>query len=98
MRKALTDSEIQAALKGLVGWRLEDGRLRTEYRFSDFAEAFGFMARCAIHAEQLNHHPDWSNVYSTVVVELFTHDVEAITDRDLLLARRMNEAAGRTGP
>lgn len=91
--KALTDSEIRAALSELPGWRYEGGRLRAEFRFSDFAQAFGFMARCAIHAERLDHHPDWKNVYNMVVVELYTHDADSVTSRDLQLARLMSEAA-----
>lgn len=94
--KALTDSEIRAALTDLHGWRYEGGRLRAEFRFSDFAQAFGFMAQCAIHAEHLNHHPDWRNVYNRVEVELITHDADSVTSRDLHLAHLMNEAAART--
>lgn len=90
--KALTESEIHAALADLPGWRYKGGRLRAEFRFADFAQAFGFMARCAIHAEHLNHHPDWRNVYNRVEVELYTHDADAVTSRDLHLARLMNEA------
>lgn len=94
--KALTDSEIRAALTDLHGWRYEGGRLRAEFRFSDFAQAFGFMAHCAIHAEHLDHHPDWRNVYNRVEVELYTHDADSVTSRDLHLARLMSEAAALT--
>jgi len=76
------------------GWELIDGpRLRREFHFADFVEAFGFMTRCAIEAERMDHHPNWSNVYSTVTVELWSHDVGAITGRDRSLAATMNRLA-----
>lgn len=77
------------------GWVMIDGpRLRREFHFDNFVEAFGFMTRCAIEAERIDHHPNWSNVYSTVIVELWSHDVGAITDRDRSLASTMNRLAG----
>ena len=78
-----------------AGWVVIDGpKLRREFRFDDFVEAFGFMTRCAIEAERIDHHPNWSNVYSTVTVELWSHDVGGITDRDRSLAATMNRLAG----
>lgn len=77
------------------GWELIEGpKLRREFHFADFVEAFGFMTRCAIEAQQMDHHPNWSNVYSTVTVELWSHDVGGITDRDRTLAATMNRLAG----
>ena len=76
------------------GWDLHAGRLHRVFEFPDFAAAFGFMASAAIVAQELDHHPNWSNVYSTVEVELWSHDVGAVTDRDVRLATRMNELAG----
>ena len=76
------------------GWDLRAGRLHRVFEFPDFAAAFGFMASVAIVAQELDHHPNWSNVYSTVEVELWSHDVGAVTDRDVRLATRMNELAG----
>lgn len=76
------------------GWEFVDGpKLRREFHFSDFVEAFGFMTRCAIVAERMDHHPNWSNVYSTVIVELWSHDVEGVSERDVQLAEEMNRLA-----
>ena len=72
------------------GWKEEDGRLVRSYRFESFADAMTFMMRCAFHAEAMNHHPEWTNVYDRVDVALVTHDAGAITDRDRELARRMD--------
>lgn len=91
--KALSASEIEAKLPGIPGWSLVDGKLHRELRFADFVEAMGFMTRVALHAEKLDHHPEWSNVYSRVVVDLTTHDAGGVTDLDFELARRMNTLA-----
>ena len=92
---ALGPDELAEALRGLPGWELDDGSLHRDFRFADFAEAFGFMAAVATVAAQMDHHPNWSNVYSTVTVDLSTHDVGGITELDVRLATRMNELAGR---
>ena len=76
------------------GWQRRDGRLHRVFEFPDFARAFGFMASVAVVAQEMDHHPNWSNVYSTVEVELWSHDIGGITDRDLRLATRMNELFG----
>jgi 4a-hydroxytetrahydrobiopterin dehydratase len=86
----LPATEVQAALGSLAGWRLEDGHLRRDFEFADFVAAFGFMARAALVAERLGHHPDWRNVYNKLTVRLATHDVGGITAHDLELARAMN--------
>jgi len=83
----LTETQIQKNLEEMPGWSLADGRLRREYAFADFSEAWGFMNRVALLAESMNHHPDWSNVYNRVVIELFTHDARGITQRDIDFAR-----------
>jgi 4a-hydroxytetrahydrobiopterin dehydratase len=75
------------------GWEIVDGKLHREFRFADFVEAFGFMARVAVVAEKMDHHPEWSNVWNRVTVDLVSHDAGAITDRDVTLATRMNEFA-----
>lgn len=90
----LTPSELETALASLDGWAVRDGKLHREFVFADFVEAFGFMTRAAIVAEKRNHHPEWFNVYHTVRVELTTHDAGGITERDVALARAMNELAG----
>jgi 4a-hydroxytetrahydrobiopterin dehydratase len=76
------------------GWEMVDGpKLRREFHFDDFVEAFGFMTRCALVAERMDHHPNWSNVYSTVIVELWSHDVGGVSDRDVQLAEEMSRLA-----
>ncbi len=77
-----------------AGWQVVDGRLHREFEFDDFVAAFGFMARAALVAEKMDHHPEWSNSWNKVVVDLVSHDAGAITDRDVRLASRMNELAG----
>lgn len=86
----LDDAAITAALEALPGWRREGDTLRRDFTFDSFARAFGFMASCALVAERLDHHPDWTNVYRRVHVTLTTHDSGGITERDLALARAMN--------
>jgi 4a-hydroxytetrahydrobiopterin dehydratase len=93
--KALDDAEIEAKLAELEGWARVDGKLHRTFRFSNFVEAFGFMASTALVAEKMDHHPEWSNVYATVVVDLTTHDANGITTLDFELAEAMNAAAGR---
>ena len=92
---AMGPSELDEALRGLPAWQLGDGTLHREFRFADFAEAFGFMAAVATVAAEMDHHPNWSNVYSTVTVDLSTHDVGGITELDVRLATRMDELARR---
>ena len=79
-----------------AGWSLVEGRdaISKTYQFKNFVEAFGFMARCALWAEKLNHHPEWSNVYKTVEVTLSTHDAGGLTELDVKLARKMDQLAG----
>ena len=93
--RKLTDGEVAAALRGLTGWSVEGGKLHREFRFGDFSEAFGFMTRAALAAESMNHHPEWFNVWSRVVVDLQTHDAGGLTELDFELARRLSAIAGR---
>jgi 4a-hydroxytetrahydrobiopterin dehydratase len=89
-----------AALQALPGWEADpSGRdaIRRTYRFRDFNAAFGFMARVALTAERLDHHPEWFNVYSRVEVTLSTHDADGVTERDVALATFMDEAAVALG-
>jgi 4a-hydroxytetrahydrobiopterin dehydratase len=84
--------QINDVLTELSGWRLEDGKLKREVAFADFASAFGFMTSMAIVSEAMNHHPDWKNVYNRVEIELSSHDVGGLTDRDVRWAK---EASAR---
>lgn len=90
----LTDNEIAERLAALPLWSLAEGRLRRELRFADFNQAFGFMARVALIAEKLDHHPDWKNVWNKVEIELSTHDAGGITAKDFELAARIDQVAG----
>jgi 4a-hydroxytetrahydrobiopterin dehydratase len=91
----LTQKEIRSALTGLRGWKLVKGKLHREYKFADFVHAFGFMTIAALAIETLNHHPEWFNVYDKVVVDLSTHDVGGISEKDIALARLLDNFAGR---
>ncbi len=90
----LSESELHAALATLAGWTLREGKLHRSFHFADFSAAFGFMARVALAAEAMNHHPEWRNVWNRVDVDLTTHDAGGITGLDLELARKMGELAG----
>lgn len=92
----LTDDERAAALASLPGWALTDGReaIARTFRFRDFSEAWGFMARAALVAEALDHHPEWSNVWNRVEVVLSTHDAGGLTELDIRLAQAMDRIAG----
>ena len=90
----LTDADAAARLAGLSGWSLEGGRLHKAFAFKDFAEAWGFMSAIAVIAEGMGHHPDWSNAWNRVTVDLSTHDVGGLTALDFDLAARMEALAG----
>ncbi len=89
----LSVKELEAGLATLDRWTVVEGKLHREFRFADFSAAFGFMARAALAAEQLNHHPEWFNVYNKVIVDLTTHDAGGITTLDFELAEKMEELA-----
>lgn len=89
----LTDEEIEAGLARHPHWSLKDGKLHRELRFDGFAEAFGFMASVAIVAERMDHHPEWFNVYSRVVIDLTTHDAGGLSARDFKLAAAVDRLA-----
>lgn len=94
MPDRLDDDTVAKRLADLEGWSLAGGKLTREFRFDDFVAAFGFMTRAAMEAEKMDHHPEWSNVYSRVNVALVTHSAGGITELDFELARRMNALAG----
>ncbi len=89
-----------AALKALKGWKLAEGArdaIFRSYRFTDFKTAFAFMSGAALKAEQMDHHPEWFNVYNRVDVTLTTHDADGVTQKDLELAGFMDQLAARLG-
>jgi len=82
----LTNQEIETRLAALPKWSVVDGKLHRELTFLDFVHAFGFMTQVAIVAERSDHHPEWSNVYNRVVIDLTTHDAGGLSSRDFELA------------
>lgn len=84
-----------AAIAELDGWRAVESRdaIAKTFRFADFNAAFGFMTRVALKADQMDHHPEWFNVYDRVEVTLATHDADGVTEKDLALAKFMDEIA-----
>ena len=88
---ALGPDAIALALTELSGWSHQGGKLRREFQFANFSEAFGFIGRVALLAEKQNHHPDLFNSYARVVIELASHDVGAVTERDVRLARAIDQ-------
>lgn len=95
MTAKLTGDARKAALSNLNGWSEVAGRdaVSKKFVFKDFNEAFGFMARVALVAEKMDHHPEWFNVYKTVEVTLSTHDAGGLTERDVKLAEAMDKIA-----
>ncbi len=93
--KKLTKAELSAALKKLPGWSVTKEKLHREFKFADFMHAFGFMATAAIGIEKMNHHPEWTNVYDGVVVDLMTHDSGGITENDVKLAGMLDKIAAK---
>ncbi len=93
MAEKLTGAAREAALAELSDWSETDGRdaITRKYQFPDFNDAFNWMARIAQVAEEMNHHPEWFNVWNKVEVTLSTHDAGGLTGLDIELARRMDE-------
>ncbi|GAA0298593.1 4a-hydroxytetrahydrobiopterin dehydratase [Psychrosphaera haliotis] len=89
LEQELTD--INAPLEAEKQWQIVDGKLHKEFVFKNFIQAFGFMTQVAIHAEKLIHHPEWSNVWNKVVIDLVTHDVDGISDLDIKMIKRMEK-------
>jgi 4a-hydroxytetrahydrobiopterin dehydratase len=96
MAQKLTADARKSALAGLAGWSDVDGRdaIAKTFTFRDFNQAFGFMARAALVAEKMDHHPEWFNVYRKVEVTLSTHDAGGVTELDIRLAEAMDRIAG----
>lgn len=91
----LSESELSSALDALPGWTVAGGKLHREYLFPDFVHAFGFMATSSLVIEKMNHHPEWSNVWNRVTIDLTTHDSGGITAQDTALAASLELIAGR---
>ena len=89
-----SEQEISAALAKLPDWERDGDRIRRSFRFENFVEAFGFMSSVALLAERADHHPEWSNVFNRVVIELTTHDAGGLTGRDFKLAGEIDALLG----
>jgi 4a-hydroxytetrahydrobiopterin dehydratase len=91
----LTGKEREKSRSSLDGWSDVEGRdaIKKTFKFKDFNEAWGFMARAALIAEKMDHHPEWFNVYNRVEVTLSTHSAGGVTELDIELARKMDELA-----
>ena len=89
IQQALTELNANTAQE----WIIENDKLTKSFKFKNFQQAFGFMAMCALYAEKKDHHPEWSNVYNKVDVQLVTHDVAGLSAKDFDLAKHMDEFA-----
>ena len=87
----LADKEIESEVTKMPGWKVVNGKLSKSFEFKDFTEAFSFMTRVAMHAEKMNHHPEWFNVYNKVNIDLVTHDLNGISNYDMKLANTINK-------
>src|ERR1035438_1460143 len=90
----LSEQEIAAELRKLGGWNVVNGNLHRVFEFQDFTQAFGFMTRVALAAEKMDHHPDWSNSWNKVTVDLSTHSAGGLTKNDVDLAAAMQQIFG----
>ena len=95
MSDRLDDAAVAAELGKLAGWMPVPGKsaIHKTFTFKSFSEAWGFMSRCALLAEKLNHHPEWFNVYNRVEVTLTTHDAGGLSELDFKMAGRMDRFA-----
>lgn len=88
----ISKEDVRARLSDIDGWTLRNGKLHKEFGFRGFDEAFAFMTRVAKIAGQLDHHPEWFNVYNKVTIDLMTHDVDGISELDFALAEKIDFA------
>ncbi len=91
----LTKEEINEQLINLEGWVYEDNGIVKKYVFEDFKETLSIMMGIGIIAEEMNHHPEWFNVYNKLNIRLTTHDAGGVTQLDFDLASRINEIVGQ---
>src|SRR6202158_1524553 len=90
----LSKQQVAVGLGRLNGWRVVKGNLHRMFEFKDFTQAFGFMKRVALAAERMDHHPDWSNAYNKVTIDLSTHSAGGITENDFELASKIQKIHG----
>lgn len=93
-KQQLNSEDIQNALADLPGWKIQNGKLHKQYKFGTFAQALGWMVSAGVHADKMDHHPEWTNVYNKVTVSLVTHDLDnSISNLDVDLAKQMEKLA-----
>lgn len=90
----LSENQITEQMKNLDGWEYSDNAIHTTIEFQDFKDCFSVMTRIAFEAENLNHHPDWSNVYNKLSITLSTHEAGGLTEKDFSLAQIIDELVG----
>ena len=90
MAALLSPQERENLGNTLPRWQVEGDRIKRQWQFRDFSEAFAFMTRVALLAEAMQHHPNWSNVYNRVTIELTTHDLKGLSDLDAELAQAID--------
>ena len=88
----LSPEQINDLATSLPAWSVLNGKLHREFRFANFVEAFAFMAKVALIAEAMGHHPEWSNVWNRVTIDLVTHDTGGLSNLDVELAQRIDAA------
>ncbi len=91
--KVLERDDLSRRLSTAKGWEVKGGKLHKEFTFGTFPEAFGFMTAVALIAESMNHHPEWTNVFNRVTIDLATHSAGGITEKDFALLERIEETA-----
>jgi 4a-hydroxytetrahydrobiopterin dehydratase len=87
----ISEQDIATKLKNLAGWSIDRGNLHRAFEFKDFSQAFGFMTQVALAAEAMGHHPDWSNAWNKVVIDLSTHSAGGLTSNDFELAGKIQK-------
>src|SRR5450759_718216 len=94
-KEKLSKKQIAAGLRKLDGWSMVKGNLHRVFKFKDFTQAFAFMKRVALAADRMGHHPDWSNAYNKVTIDLSTHSAGGLTKNDFELAGTIQTIHGR---
>ena len=87
----LQNLELKELVFKIPGWKIYPKQIQREFNFANFIEAFSFMTKVAFICEKYNHHPDWENIYSKVIIRLNTHDLGGITNLDQALASEINK-------
>ena len=87
----MQNEELKELVAKIPGWKIMDDHIEKEFNFKNFVEAFSFMTKIALICEKHYHHPNWENVYSKVIIKLFTHDLGGITNLDQNIAKEIND-------